>query len=191
MSLVFKTIFCRLQFFALSGIMVWSFMSCADGVDFDLANDIVLSPEVEVDLIFFELDGDEFSNVPIENGTLSFRDLVRLEFLDDSFVQENLVEIEIEYLVTSTYNQNIINTSRFLDNEGGLQYEFIFDIPASPDGNEVITSITEVISQNEIQAIRNSILLENELSFQLDGNPIVGKLNFRSKAIYRLIFNEL
>ena len=177
-------------FFALSGIII-SFLSCTDGLDLDRTDEIVLSPEVEASLIFFDLGSEVFSDVPNTMGELVLTDVTRLEFLDDTFTQENLVEIEIEVLVSHTVNKNLTNTSRFLDEDGNVLYEFSFDVPESVNGELVTTSFTEVVPQEDIEAIRNSIQYENQLEIQLDGTPLLGELNLQSKAIYRFIFDDL
>ncbi len=185
-----KLVFRAFLFFALSGILI-IFSSCTDGVDFDRTDEIILTPEVEASLIFFDLDSEIFSSVDDDDDELIFTDITPLEFLDDTPTQENLIEVEIEVLISHTINKDFINTSRFLDRQGNLQYEFSFDVPASEDGALTTVSFTEVISQGDIQAIRNSILYENQLQIQLDGTSLLGELNLQSKAIYRFIFDEL
>jgi hypothetical protein len=45
-------------FFLLTSMLL--FVSCFDGTDFDQANDVVVTPEIELDLIYFNLDASSF-----------------------------------------------------------------------------------------------------------------------------------
>ena len=46
------------QFILLTSILL--FVSCFDGTDFDQTNEVVLTPEIELDLIYFNLEASNF-----------------------------------------------------------------------------------------------------------------------------------
>ena len=47
-------------FFLLTSMLL--FVSCFDVTYFDQANDVVVTPEIELDLIYFNLDASSFYN---------------------------------------------------------------------------------------------------------------------------------
>lgn len=165
--------------------------SCVSDVDFDRGDEIVLTQEVDLDLIFFTLTTEDFEGAN-ENAEMAIvRDTTRLEFLDDDFSQENIKNIEFTFRVENTFGQSLINSSKFLNDAGVLQYELIFDIAPSTDGQPVVTTIIENLTESEIEAVVNSIQVVSETIVQTNNVPIAGEVNLRSKALYSLEFRDL
>lgn len=165
--------------------------SCVDDVDFDRLDEVVLTPRLDADLLFFTVNYTSLSNEEIVNNQIILRDTTQLNFLDDEVTQENLVEIEITYRATNSFNQSITNRSIFLSENGVIQYEIIFPVSGSNSGEPVVTEFTETVTQQELQSIRNSIQLANEVIIDAGTLPQTGELNLQSKAIYSLEFSDL
>ncbi|MDE0600033.1 MAG: hypothetical protein OSB51_12785, partial [Dokdonia donghaensis] len=85
----------------------------------------------------------------------------------------------------------ITNRSIFLSENGVIQYEIIFPVSGSNSGEPVVTEFTETVTQQELQSIRNSIQLANEVIIDAGTLPQTGELNLQSKAIYSLEFSDL
>ena len=178
------------RIFALSALTL-SVASCVSDIDFDQGEDIILSQEVDLDLIFFSLDQSNFEGANTDEQSRTARDTTRLEFLNDAVFQENLKQIEFTFKVENTFGQSLINRSRFLNDAGMLQYEIVFDIPASMDGEVVETIIIENLTQEEIDALRRSIQVVSDVSIQINNAPIEGTAIVQSKALYFLEFSDL
>lgn len=84
-------------------LCIFMIASCSSELDFDQANDIVLTPEIEADLIFFNLGTDNFLDTTTQDTTFVVRDTTRLEFLDDSFIRESVKEIEFRFQVDNSF----------------------------------------------------------------------------------------
>jgi len=181
----------RCNFIFVFAFQVVLLVSCVSDVDLDRIDEIILTPEIEADLVFFTLNTANFDAVNESSMQISVRDTTRLEFLDDAIIQEYLQELELMYSVENTFNRTLINRSLFLDNAGVIQYEVIFPIAASQDGEVVTTSFQAVLSQEDIQGIRNAIQLVNEVTLFTNGLPYDGVLSFQSKAIYSLQIADL
>lgn len=178
-------------YFGLLCILICIVSSCVSDVDFDRGDEIVLTQEVDLDLIFFTLTTEDFEGAN-ENAEMAIvRDTTRLEFLDDDFSQENIKNIEFTFRVENTFGQSLINSSKFLNDAGVLQYELIFDIESSTDGQPVVTTIIENLTEAEIEAVVNSIQVVSETVVQTNNVPITGEVNLRSKALYSLEFRDL
>mgnify|MGYP000700840609 CR=1 FL=1 len=75
-------------FFLLSSILL--FVSCFYGTDFDQANDVVVTPEIELDLIYFHLDASSFYNNANNTEVLVVEDTTDLDFLGGSDINDIL-----------------------------------------------------------------------------------------------------
>lgn len=166
-------------------------VSCVSDVDFDQTQDVVFNQTVDASLIFFTLDTSDFESVDTQEATITVRDTTRLEFLNDDFIRENLREVTLDFLVDNSFGQSLVNRAAFLNNEGQEQLVVFFEITSSPDGSVQRTEFTEVLSEEDIQAIGNSIQLANEVILTTNGAPINGELSLQSKAIYKLEFSDL
>lgn len=164
--------------------------ACSSDLDFDQADEIVLSPEVAADLIFFTLGTETFINASIPDTTVIVQDTTRLEFLDDSFVRENVRNIEFNFEVDNSFAQSFSNRSIFLNDANAPQYVLEFTIAASPDGTPVRTTIIEQINENELEAILNATKVANEVQLQTNGLFIEGSIRLQSKALYSLEIDD-
>ncbi|MEP0264466.1 hypothetical protein [Dokdonia sp.] len=182
--------------FQLLGVLILTlfftaYTSCVSDVDFDQTQDVVISPNAVTDLIFFNLDTSDFENVDTPEIELSVQDTTRLEFLNDDFIRENLIEITLDFQVDNSFGQSLVNRAAFINSAGVEQYVVEFEIVASPDGTLQRTLFTEVISLEDIQAISNSSQIANEVTLTTNGASINGELIFQSKATYALEFSDL
>jgi len=176
-----------LSSFLLIGLLA----SCASDLDFDQADDVILTPNVEADLVLFTLGTETFIDASIPDTTLVVRDTTRLEFLDDSFVRDNIKEMELTFQVDNTFNQSFTNRSVFLNSNGVEQYILEFSVAGSSDGTTARTTVIEILDENELEAIRNSIQLANELTLTTNGSFIDGVISLQSKVLYSLEISDL
>ena len=167
-------------------LSIFTIASCSSELDFDQANDIVLTPEVEADLIFFTLGTETFLDTTTQDTTFVVRDTTRLEFLDDSFIRENVKEIEFRFQVDNSFLQSFSNRSIFLNGDGVPQYMLEFTAAPSPDGMPNRTTIIEQLDENELAAILNATQVANEVQFNDNGLPVNGVLSLQSRARYSL-----
>lgn len=166
-------------------------ISCVSDVDFDQTQDVVLSPTVDASLIFFAIDTSDFENVDTELAVIRISDTTRLEFLNDSFIRENLKEVTLDFRVDNTFGQSLVNRAAFIDDDGQEQFVVFFEIASSSDGTVQRTEFTQVLSEDDILAISNSRFLANEVILTTNGASINGELSLQSKAIYELEFSDL
>ncbi len=166
-------------------------ISCVDDVDFDQTQDVVFNQTVDASLIFFTIDTTDLENVNTEEAVVTVRDSTRLEFLDDDYIRENLLEVTLDFQVDNTFGQSLVNRAVFLNNAGQEQFVVEFEIISSPDGSVQRTEFTQVLSQEDIIAISNSIQIANEVIFTTNGASLNGELSLQSKALYKLEFSDL
>lgn len=168
-----------------------SLTSCVDDVDFDQADDIVFTQQVEADLIFFNLNTDDFINESARDTTFVVRDTTRLEFLEVDFLRDNITEVVFRFDVENSFAQSFTNRAVFINNDGAPQYAIEFGVAPSPDGSVNTTTIIEQLNQEEIQALFNATRVVNELELNTNGLFIDGTVSLQSKALYSFELNDL
>lgn len=166
-------------------------VACVKDVDFDQADEIIISPNVDLDLVFFELDTENFVTSDTGDPVSVIRDTTRLEFLDDGFVRDNLLQIDFVFRYDNSFPQAFEHSALFLNDDDEVQYAVTFDVAASLDGMANTTVFTQTIAEPDLDAIRNSIKMLIELTLEPNGEPIIGELRHQSKAVYSLEFAEL
>ncbi|MBE16177.1 MAG: hypothetical protein ABNH00_02730 [Dokdonia sp.] len=178
----------RLAF--LCGLAI-GLVSCVSDVDFDQTDQIVFTPEVDLDLTFFELTTANFEDTVSGLPIPVVRDTTRLEFLDDDFIRDNLTQIELLLRYDNSFSQDFEHKTLFLDENNQVQFEIAFEVAAAIDGQTETTLYQQTIIDPELAAIRNAIKMLIEIRMLPDGQPIAGRLRHQSKAIYSLEVTDL
>ncbi len=158
---------------------------CVKDIDLDQAEEIGLSPDINVDLLIYDVDYNDFYDA---TGTFQpiIKDVVRLEFLDDDYIQDDLTEVEFFFSHSNTFPQEFSHTIRFLSNAGVEQLSIPYTIAAGSSGNPEITEHTEPIEEAQIHLIRNSIQME--VTIEAHSPPTSGELEFASTGLFKFDF---
>ena len=161
---------------------------CVKDIDLDQADQISLSPDLDVDLLIYDISEEYFFKS--ENNVFQpiIRDTVRLEFLDDDYIQKDLTEVEFYFKHTNSFPQRFSNTIKFLSNSGSEQIVIQYEIAPGSTNNPVETDHTELIEENRIHLIRNSIQMVVELEAHPNSEEFKGKLKFASNGLFKFDF---
>tara|TARA_R110000765_G_scaffold226990_1_gene330924 strand:- start:66 stop:611 length:546 start_codon:yes stop_codon:yes gene_type:complete len=161
---------------------------CVRDIDLDQADEFATEQDVDLDLIYFTLDAQNFTD---ETGTIIepvTTQETRVELFDDEFFQENLEELWLYVRIENTFSQGFITTLNFLDEEGNITYSVQINVTGSTNDQPVTTIYDEVITGEDLDLIRASISISIATEIIPDGNPVSGELNFQSKLRYHLTF---
>lgn len=165
-----------------------SLSSCFKDVDFGQAQDINLKPDIDVDLLVYQLNENDF----IESGDNSFtpviRDTVRLEFLNDDYVQKSLQYAEFRFKHTNYFNQPIRSSIKFLDKNNRYLFGVDYTIPAGNDALPGVIDTIKVMQGSDILKVRKSIQMALELELQGSEKDLKGELDFSSKGLFKFEF---
>lgn len=170
-------------------LAVLTFLSgCVKDVDFYQAEEISLSPDLQIDLLIYDVDEDYFVDAEIKEFDPVIRDTVRLEFLDDAYIQDDLSQVEFSFKHINSFPQSFYHTIKFLAPNGRKQFSFSYEVaPGSPE-DPVETEFVELIEEDRIQLVRNSIQMVVELEVQPNDEEISGELDFASKGLFMFEF---
>ncbi len=162
--------------------------SCVKDIDFDQAGDISLQPEIQASMLIFEVDERDFVDPDTKLERLTIRDTVRLEFLDDDYIQKDLEKVEFSFKYTNTFPQSFSNRILFLSENNRLQHEINFETDPGNLGNPVVSEKIEIIGPDRIQVIKRSIKMVVEIKAITNGEPFTGQLNFELKGLFSFQF---
>ena len=168
------------------GIAMLFFTACVKDTDFDQADDIVITPVVELDFIYFNLDNSDYFNPITGEQRLTVSDTTNLNFLDGTFVQEDLKRAEFLYIFENSAAIEFVTEFKFLSESNELKYEFAIPIPAG--------SLTAPLLFEHIENIENEGIIELTQARKVVVNVTVptsienieGALNLQSKTTYFL-----
>ncbi|MGM1055259.1 MAG: hypothetical protein ACQEWG_05160 [Bacteroidota bacterium] len=172
----------------LSLLLIAGLTSCVKDVDLDQADRITLQPDLQVDLLIFDVDEVDFRDPETNELKTIIRDTVRLEFLDDDYIQDDLSEVEFSFKYINSFPQSFNNSILFLSENNQVQHRIDFPIDPGTITNPVATEITELIDEDQIGVIRRSIKMVVEIEVIPNEEPFTGELTFQSKALFSFQF---
>lgn len=176
----------KISFLALFVSLLLS--SCFKDVDFGQAPDISMTPNVDMDLLVYELNENDFIDSQTGAFTPVIRDTVRLEFLDDDYIQNNLQSVEFRFRHENYFSQPINSQIKFLDKNGREQFSINYLIPAGKVDSTAVVDTIRLIQGSEIRKVKRSIQMALELEMQGGSKSVKGGLDFLSKGLFKFEF---
>lgn len=162
------------------------FTSCVRDVDVDQAREIVIPPTAAIDLVYFSLNSSKFQDEG--DNVLRAVDETRLEFLDDDYIRDGLTRADFNFRYTNTFEHTITNTIEFLSENNQVRHTIKFDIPGGSNEDPNSINYTEIIKEDKIGAIRNSIKMRVKLEMNSPSGGPEGELQLKSRAYYTFEF---
>lgn len=162
-------------------------LACVKDTNLDQYNEIVIPPSVEIDLIYFDLQVEDFYDQEGEEKSAS--DELRLEFLDDDYIQDGLVTAEFNFIYTNYFTREFKSIISFLSEGGTVLYSFPISVPAGSENSPAVLNYKEIIPRSQIDALKKSIWMKVEVEMVSNENQVEeGKLQLESKGLYKFEF---
>lgn len=166
-------------------------LSCVKDTDFDQADAITPSQEVEVNFVFFTLEIDDFQINPLFEGSLTAIDTTEIRFLNDDFGVDNIVAAEFLFRVTNSFPVALNADFTFLSETNEPSYNINFPIQLSKDGTPMLSEFTQLVSDEDIELLTQNDKVVVTISIQTENQNLEGVLNLQSKTTYFLEFSDL
>ncbi len=174
--------------------IICCFNACIKDVDFEQAENLSITPVLEVSLIHFEEPAHRFID---ENGVelITAKDSVNIEIFSDQFVVDNLIKADFLFEATNTINRAYEVEIDFYDDLYQLQHSFSFGVGASTNNQAIVVEYVEVFEGQELEALKTTTNLVLTLTLQpsSDGSILTddspGNLKLRSKASFYFDIN--
>ena len=157
--------------------------SCVKDTDFDQLQEVVLSPNIEVNLLFFEINSNEFIDPATGIARPVLSDVTDIPFLDDSDTQEGILKADFLYEFENTTSIDYQATISFKSGASSVMYALDILVPAGSIGNPQTHVVIDEIDVPEIYQITQA----NKISVSIDPMgqlPTDGSLKMRSKATF-------
>lgn len=178
----------KLYLLFLFSAVLLLFTACVKDTDFNQTDDIVVTPILELDFLFFNVDSESFTDQGVNN--LVVTDTTYFDFLNDEFTVDNLTRAEFLFKNTNSFSTQFTTQYQFLDENNVSHYEILIPVDAGTTSNPVITEHTENI---EGEAIINLTMAEKVVVNIMASAPVDnqdGVLNLQSKTTYYLMIEQ-
>ena len=120
-------------FFILTSMLLC--VSCFDGTDFEQANDVVVTPEIELDLIYFNLDASNFYDNATNTEVLVVEDTTDLDFLGGSDINDILKGADFFFKFTNSISRGFNVTFDFLSQDNVSKYIMQTNVASGSENN--------------------------------------------------------
>lgn len=180
--------FPQLKRFVAFLIILSGLSSCVKDIDLDQAEDIRLKPDLQVDLLIFDVEESDFKDPDSGLPRSVIKDTVRLEFLDDDYIQNDLNKVEFRFRYTNSFSNSFSSRVLFLSENNALQHRVDFIIAGGDKINPVVTENIDFTGPEEIDRIRRTIKMVVEIEVLSGALPVDGSLKFQSKGLFSFQF---
>ncbi|SKB78103.1 hypothetical protein SAMN05660776_2976 [Salegentibacter holothuriorum] len=164
------------------------FLSCAKDIDLSQRENISLTPDLQIDLLIYDIDQSQFNDPTTGNLKTRISDTVRLEFLDDDYIQNDLSSVDFYFRHINTFPREIVSKIRFLSESNVEQFTVNYTIQPGATGNPITTEENELIEEGRVDLVRRSIKMVVELEVQPGTTAFEGELDFASKGFFSFEF---
>jgi len=173
-----------LPFFAVCVCLLFS--ACIQDTDFDQAEDIALTPVVELDLIYFNLRANDFFDTINSNPILTVRDTTEIRFLDDSSLQESLKRAEFYFKFTNSIPRSFQVDFQFLSETNDTTYVAGTSVTEGAPTTPVVTEFIENVEGEAILQLTQANRVVVSVTIPSSDENLEGTLNLKSKTTYFL-----
>jgi len=169
---------------------IFLFSSCVKDTDFNQAEDITLTPIVELNLIFFDLPASSFFDSNTNTPRLQVSDTTEIRFLDDSGVQESLKRAEFYFKFENSIPRSFDTQFDFLSVENEITYTTSVAVQEGEPNQSVITEFTENVEGDQILNLTQADKVVVTVTIPEANESLEGNLNLQSKTTYYLEIKE-
>jgi hypothetical protein len=168
----------------LGVLLILLMAACIKDTDFEQANEVVLSPTVELDLIYFDLSASDFFDPQTSNSILTIRDTTELRFLSDTEIQDGLIRAEFFFRFTNSIPRSFITDFQFLSDENDTTYTAQTTILEGTIATPVVTEFTENVEGDAIADLTLASKVVVSVTIPSSNADLTGNLNLKSKTTY-------
>lgn len=174
----------------LGVLMGFLLLSCVKDTDFGEAENIVLTPVVELNLIYFDVDASEFYDTINNTSILTLRDTTEIRFLDDTGIQESLLRAEFLFNFTNSIPRTFSVDFQFLNEMGEETYATRTTVDAGTPLEPVFTQFIENVEGQDILQLTMADRVVVSVTLLTSDPSLQGALNLKSKTTYYLEIKE-
>lgn len=160
--------------------------SCIKDTNFDEAQNIALTPVVELDLIYFNVDAGEFYDSITNTSILILRDTTEIRFLDDTDFRESLIRAEFQFNFTNSIPREFMVDFQFLSEEDEETFVTGTIVNQGTEQAPVFTQFIENVEGEELLQLTQANKVVVTITIPSSDASLQGVLNLQSKTTYYL-----
>jgi hypothetical protein len=168
--------------------LITFFSACVMDTDFDQTDDIVVSPIVELDLIYFDLPAITFFDTIASTPILTVSDTTDLPFLNDEGIRDKLKRAEFYFKVTNSIQREFQVDFQFLTDENDVSYTTQIPVAQGAVANPVITEYIENVEGEALMDLTMAVKVVVSVTIPSSNENLEGTIKLESKATYYLEF---
>ena len=169
-------------------LLLLFFTACVKDTDFDQAENIALTPIVELNLIHFDLGADSFFDETTSTEILTVRDTTEIRFLNDEEIQESLISAEFYFKFTNSIPRDFLVNFQFLSEMNDTTYVTQTPVSQGSIQEPTITEFVELVAGDEIIELTKANKVIVSVTIPSADENLEGNLNLQSKTTYILEF---
>ena len=169
---------------SLGILLILLLAACVKDTDFEQADDIALSPTVELDLIYFDLSANDFFDPITSNAILTISDTTELRFLNDTVIQEALKRAEFYFKFTNSIERSFTADFQFLGDNNDTTYVAQTSVSQGTLANPVTTEFIENVEGDAIADLTMASKVVVSVTIPSSNANLTGTLNLKSKTTY-------
>ena len=146
--------------------LVFCTFSCTSDLDFDQVNDFAAHPSFTTNLAYLEVKAASLAPLGTGGGSTDYT--ADVEFLDNSFVRDDLVKAELDFRFKNSTPRKFIFNVAFLDiNNAPIFRIEPISVEASVNGSDVSPPPTKIVFEENLDVIKNA----KKMVFQIEVKP--------------------
>ena len=172
------------QFILLTSILL--FVSCFDATHFDQTNEVVLTPEIELDLIYFNLEASNFYDYANNTEVLVVEDTTDLDFLGGSDINDIIKGADFYFEFTNTIARGFNVSFDFLNNDNVSKYLMQTTVSPGSENTPVVSYFVQSLDALQIKELTKANKVLVTVTIPSSSQDLSGVLNLQSKTTYYL-----
>jgi hypothetical protein len=166
--------------------LLFFFSACVKDTNFDQADNIVLTPIVELDLLYFDLPAITFFDTATSIPVLTVRDTTDLPFLNDAEIRNNLKRAVFSFKVGNSIQREFQVDFEFLDDQNQVTSTIQIPVAQGTVSNPVITEYTENFEGQELINLTGAGKVAVSVTIASSNANLDGSIKLQSKTTYYL-----
>ena len=146
--------------------------SCVKNVDFDQADDFSAEPEYIASLVYFKIPAVNFLDTNNVELNTPLDEITEIEIFQESYIQDNLVQLKIDYEIDNPYDRVFNIIIEFMDDNNNTTYALS---PINITANSSLSNSETIIIADNPQILnstkfKTTLVLDNSSGTAISPN---------------------
>ncbi len=174
-----------------SALLALLYVSCVKDVDFDQAEDVVLTPVYEIDFIYSRIDTGEFIDLDLDPSivipSVTESDTLNYDLFGTDFVIDHLERVELSFEFSNTIQRDFTVILGFLNEAEqriGPTYTLVANAGNGEGAEPVITTDTIILDSATINILSPTQKIVTAITVENLNSGLGGVIEVKSKGTY-------